>query len=58
MKYSHIKLIHSIGLPIVYSTREDSKIEMFYNPINRHYHTGSMSPIKSEEMYVLESTAV
>ncbi|RLA48772.1 MAG: IS3 family transposase [Gammaproteobacteria bacterium] len=41
----------------VYTTREDAKgeifnfIEMFYNPIKRHSHTGGVSPAKFEEDY-------
>jgi len=48
----------------IYSTREDAKteifnfLEMFYNPIKRHSHTGSVSPAKYEEAYLLESTRV
>ena len=48
----------------IYSTREDAKteifnfIEMFYNPIKRHSHTGGISPAKFEEAYYLESTRV
>jgi len=48
----------------IYSTREDAKteifnfIEMFYNPIKRHSHTGGVSPAKYEETYLLESTRV
>ena len=47
-----------------YSTREEAKaeifnfIEMFYNPIKRHSHTGGVSPVKFEEAYFLESTNV
>ena len=39
----------------IYTTREDAKteifnsIEMFYNPVKRHSHTGGVSPIKFEE---------
>ena len=39
----------------IYATREDAKteifhfIEMFYNPVKRHSHTGGVSPIKFEE---------
>jgi len=39
------------------STREEAKgeifnfIEMFYNLIQRHSHTGGVSPAKFEEMY-------
>lgn len=45
----------------IYSTREEGKteifnfIEMFYNPIKRHSHTGGISPVKFEEAYFLES---
>ncbi len=45
----------------IYSTREEGKaeifnfIEMFYNPIKRHSHTGGVSPVKYEEAYFLES---
>ena len=48
----------------IYSTREEAKgeifnfIEMFYNPIKRHSHTGGVSPAKFEEMYFLEETTV
>lgn len=41
----------------IYRTREDAKgeifnfIEMFYNPIKRHSHTGGVSPAKFEEDY-------
>jgi putative transposase len=48
----------------VYSTREEAKteifnfIEMFYNPIKRHSHTGGVSPAKFEEAYYLESSCV
>ena len=47
-----------------YSTRDEAKteifnfIEMFYNPIKRHTHTGGISPAKYEEAYFLESTSV
>ena len=48
----------------IYSTREEAKteifnfIEMFYNPIKRHSHTGGVSPVKFEEAYYLESSSV
>lgn len=48
----------------IYSTRDEVKteifnfIEMFYNPIKRHTHTGGVSPAKFEEAYFLESTSV
>jgi len=41
----------------IYATREEAKreifnfIEMFYNPIKRHSHTGGVSPMKFEEDY-------
>ena len=41
----------------IYATREDAKreifnfIEMFYNPVKRHSHTGGVSPVKFEEDY-------
>ena len=41
----------------VYSTRDDAKteifnfIEMFYNPVKRHSHTGGISPVRFEEDY-------
>jgi len=41
----------------IYGTREDAKreifnfIEMFYNPVKRHSHTGGLSPAKFEEEY-------
>jgi len=41
----------------VYSTRNDAKteifnfIEMFYNPIKHHSHTGEVSPVRFEENY-------
>ena len=39
------------------STREEAKseifnfIEMLYNPVKRHGHTGGVSPVKFEEAY-------
>ncbi|WP_144011200.1 IS3 family transposase [Marinomonas posidonica] len=48
----------------VYSTREEAKgeifnfIAMFYNPIERHSHTGGASPAKFEEHYFFEITTV
>jgi putative transposase len=48
----------------IYSTRDEAKteifyfIEMFYNPIKRHTHTGGVSPAKYEVAYFLESTSV
>jgi putative transposase len=48
----------------VFKTRDEAKteifnfIEMFYNPIKRHSHTGGVSPVKFEEAYFLESTSV
>lgn len=48
----------------IYRTREEAKteifnfIEMFYNPIKRHSHTGGLSPAKFEEAYYLESMNV
>jgi len=41
----------------IYTTREEAKveifdfIEMFYNPIKRHSHTGGLSPARFEEEY-------
>ena len=41
----------------IYATREDARreifnfIEMFYNPVKRHSHTGGVSPVKFEEDY-------
>jgi len=41
----------------IYATREDAKreifnfIEMFYNPVKRHSHTGGVSPARFEEEY-------
>ncbi len=41
----------------IYATRDEAKteifnfIEMFYNPIKRHSHTGGVSPVKFEEDY-------
>ena len=41
----------------IYATREEAKgeifsfIEMFYNPVKRHSHTGGVSPVKYEEAY-------
>jgi putative transposase len=41
----------------IYTTREEAKreifnfIEMFYNPVKRHSHTGGVSPAKFEEDY-------
>jgi putative transposase len=48
----------------VYSQGDEAKteilnvIEMFYNPIKRHSHTGGMSLAKYEEQYFLESNRV
>lgn len=48
----------------IYSTREEARgeifnfIEMFYNPIKRHSHTGGVSPAKFEEKYFLEVSTV
>ena len=48
----------------IYSTREEAKteifnfIEMFYNPIKRHTHTGGVVSAKYEKAYLLESTRV
>ena len=42
----------------IYSTREEATseifnvIEMFYNPVKRHSHTGGVSPVKYEEAYL------
>ena len=41
----------------IYASREEAKgeifnfIEMFYNPVKRHSHTGGVSPAKFEEAY-------
>lgn len=41
----------------IYATREDAKreifnfIEMFYNPVKRHSHTGGVSPVQFEKDY-------
>jgi len=41
----------------IYATREEAKgeifnfIEMFYNPVKRHSHTGGVSPAKFDEAY-------
>ena len=41
----------------IYATREEAKIEifnfieMFYNPVKRHSHTGGVSPVRFEEDY-------
>ncbi len=41
----------------IYATRDEAKgeifsfIEMFYNPVKRHSHTGGISPVKFEEAY-------
>ena len=48
----------------IYSTRNDAKaeifnfIEMFYNPIKRHSHTGGVSPAKFEDAYFSELQTV
>lgn len=48
----------------IYASREEAKreifnfIEMFYNPIKRHSHTGGVSPIKFEEDYFLKLESV
>jgi putative transposase len=31
---------------------------MFYNPVQRHSHTGGVSPAKFEEAYFLEAATV
>ena len=42
---------------LLYSTRDDAKtevfnfIEVFYDPIKRHSHTGGVSPAQFEEDY-------
>ena len=41
----------------IYATREEAKgeifnfIEMFYNPVKRHSHTGGVSPAKFKKAY-------
>jgi putative transposase len=41
----------------IYPTRDEAKteifnfIEMFYNPVKRHSHTGGASPANFEEAY-------
>ena len=48
----------------IYKTRDEAKteifnfIEMFYNPIKRHSHTGGLSPVNYERAYLLEDTTV
>jgi len=48
----------------IYTTREEAKreifnfIEMFYNPVKRHSHTGGVSPVKFEEDYFLKLESV
>ncbi len=48
----------------IYATREEAKreifnfIEMFYNPVKRHSHTGGVSPVKFEEDYFLKLESV
>lgn len=48
----------------IYATREDAKreifnfIEMFYNPVKRHSHTGGVSPAKFEEDYFSQLESV
>lgn len=48
----------------IYATRNEAKteifnfIEMFYNPIKRHSHTGGVSPVKFEEDYFLRHGSV
>jgi len=48
----------------IYSTRNDAKaeifnfIEMFYNPIKRHSHTGGVSPATFEKTYFSELQTV
>lgn len=48
----------------IYATRAQAKseifsfIELFYNPVKRHSHTGGVSPVKFEESYFLESSTV
>jgi len=48
----------------VYATRDDAKteifnfIEMFYNPIKRHSHTGGISPVQFENNYYSQLESV
>ena len=48
----------------IYKTRSEAKteifnfIEMFYNPIKRHSHTGGLSPVNYEKAYFLENQTV
>jgi len=48
----------------IYATREEAKreifnfIEMFYNPVKRHSHTGGVSPVKYEEDYFAQLESV
>ncbi len=41
----------------VYATREDARadifdyIEMFYNPVGRHGHNNSLSPVQFEKLF-------
>jgi len=48
----------------IYATRDEAKteifnfIEMFYNPVKRHSHTGGVSPVKFEEDYFLKQGSV
>ena len=48
----------------IYKTRSEAKteifnfIEMFYNPIKRHSHTGGLSPVNYEKAYFLEDQTV
>ncbi|MBT4782686.1 MAG: IS3 family transposase, partial [Gammaproteobacteria bacterium] len=48
----------------IYATRDQAKseifnfIEMFYNPIKRHSHTGGISPAQYEKDYFLRLGSV
>jgi len=48
----------------IYTTRDEARleifnfIEMFYNPIKRHSHTGGVSPVKFEEDYFSQLESV
>ena len=48
----------------IYAIREEEKreifnfIEMFYNPVKRHSHTGGVSPAKDEEDYFSKLASV
>jgi putative transposase len=58
------EFVYLTGGSPIYSTREEAKaeifnfVEMFYNPVKRHSHTGGISPPKFEKAYFERLAAV